>query len=348
MSLLWFILIIGIAIFVHELGHYWAAKAQGVGVKTFALGFGPRLLAFRWRDTDWRLNLIPLGGYAEIDGMQELSGVPPHGYARLSIPGKLLVLVGGVVMNLLLAWVLLATVFATEGVPRGEVDNSRAIITQVTPGSLAERIGLRPGDIITAINGNRLSSVGDITRVRQKPGAYTFTVERGKETLEVPFTWTGTPQDRIGIGLAPYQEFVKLPFWKGLLEAPGLTLRLIPQFFSSLVRGVGGAISGNPSGDVAGPVGIAVATGEAARQGLTSLLTLAAGLNLSLAIFNLLPIPILDGGRILFVLLGGLLGLFGRRIRPEQEAYVNYLGLAFLLFLFVLFTFNDIRRLIGG
>jgi regulator of sigma E protease len=183
MSLIWFLIIIGVSVFVHELGHYLAARVQGVRVKAFSVGFGPVLWRKRAWDTEWRLSAIPLGGYADIEGL--LPEERGRGYDALPFLGKLFVLVAGVLMNVLLAWVLLAYLFSAQGVPEA---TGRAVILEVLPGSVAEEAGLKPGDVLVAVDGKPLRRPQEIEAVKV-PGPHTLTVLREGREVALSLTW---------------------------------------------------------------------------------------------------------------------------------------------------------------
>jgi regulator of sigma E protease len=336
MSLFWFLIIIGVSVFVHELGHYLAARVQGVRVKAFSVGFGPVLWRKRAWDTEWRLSAIPLGGYADIEGL--LPEERGRGYDALPFLGKLFVLVAGVLMNVLLAWVLLAYLFSAQGVPEA---TGRAVILEVLPGSVAEEAGLKPGDVLVAVDGKPLRRPQEIEAVKV-PGPHTLTVLREGREVALSLTWR-EGMEKLGVVYQPEVAYRQVGFLQGLALAAGRTLAFGPEMVRALVGGLIGVLSGNANSGVVGPVGIVAEAGRAAQEGLSRLVELTAAINLSLALFNLLPIPALDGGRILLLFLTRFL-----RIRPEQEALVHYLGFLFLVLLVLLVTLQDLRRLLGG
>jgi regulator of sigma E protease len=336
MSLFWFLIIIGVSVFVHELGHYLAARVQGVRVKAFSVGFGPVLWRKRAWGTEWRLSAIPLGGYADIEGL--LPEERGRGYDALPFLGKLFVLVAGVLMNVLLAWVLLAYLFSAQGVPEA---TGRAVILEVLPGSVAEEAGLKPGDVLVAVDGKPLRRPQEIEAVKV-PGPHTLTVLREGREVALSLTWR-EGMEKLGVVYQPEVAYRQVGFLQGLALAAGRTLAFGPEMVRALVGGILGVLSGNANSGVVGPVGIVAEAGRAAQEGLFRLVELTVAINLSLALFNLLPIPALDGGRILLLFLTRFL-----RIRPEQEALVHYLGFLFLMLLVLLVTLQDLRRLLGG
>ena len=360
-GLLWALLIILAATFMHELAHYLAARAQGVLVRSFSVGMGPVLLRRTWHGTEWRVSALPIGGYVEIDGMAPDTAPsgelvhPHHGFARLPAWGKVAVLLAGPVMNLLLAFLILTGNFAANGVqtPRPE----RAAISTVLPGSRAEGLGLRAGDEVVAIDGQPLparetvagQAVGGWTQLGRAlavAGPHTFTLERGGVRRDVRFAWTPTvngQKARLGIGYGEGFSVRRV----GLAQATGLSARTIVEAVPQVLRAFGTlfgrlfTLDLRQDQGVVGPVGTVQVVSQAVTAGGWTLLLIAATINLSLGFFNLLPIPGLDGGRILLVLVGALRG---RPLSFAQESAVTAAGFGLVMLLSLFVVVRDLSR----
>jgi regulator of sigma E protease len=357
LGLLWTVLIIGVATFLHELAHYALARWQGVAVHSFSVGMGPVLLRRQWRGTEWRLSLLPIGGYVEIDGMApEEDGQggyrqPTRGFAGLPAWGKVAILLAGPLTNLLLAIALMTVTFTAQGVPAPD----RARIEEVVAGSTAQTLGLRTGDVITAIDGQ---DIPDTTRVGgrevagwegvrdvlTRPGPHTFTVVSGGQTRDVRFDWTPTvngERQLLGIRYGPDVQATTAP--AAFIRAWQVTGEAVPQVIRSFGELFARFLTLNLSRDenVSGPIGTAEIVSRAATVSPWALVQVAILLNLSLAFFNLLPIPGLDGGRILLVLVGSLRG---RPLTFSQEQAINLAGFAFVMMLMLFVVVRDVSR----
>ncbi|MCP2013603.1 regulator of sigma E protease [Deinococcus sp. HSC-46F16] len=360
-GLLWTLLLIGVATFLHELAHYALARWQGVAVHSFSVGMGPVLFKRRWRGTEWRLSLLPIGGYVEIDGMApEEDGQgglrqATRGFAALPAWGKVAVLLAGPLMNLVLALGLMTATFAGQGVAVPISDRAR--VQSVQPGSRAEALGLRPGDVIVALNGRDIPetrTVGGQSRpgwegVRDllaTSGPKTLTVQRGEETREVTFDWQARvngERQLLGIGYGPEVTYQRLSVPNAFATAVTTTTEAVPQ----ILRAFGGLFARfftldlSRDENVSGPIGTAEIVSQAASVGFWALVQIATLLNLSLAFFNLIPIPGLDGGRILLVLVGSLRG---RPLSFSQEQAINLAGFALVMLLMVFVVVRDVSR----
>lgn len=357
MGLLWTVIILSIATFLHELAHYALARWQGVAVKSFSVGMGPVMLRRMWRGTEWRISALPLGGYVEIDGMTPKEGAdgqmhaPTTGYAALPVLGKIAVILAGPVMNLVLALGLMTALFTSQGVPTPD----RARIERVVENSMAQQIGLKAGDVITAIDGQKLpetmkvggQTVAGYEGVRDalsRAGQHTFTVERAGQPQQIKFDWQPTVNGKknlLGIQYGPDSKSVGVP--AALNLAVKTTVDAVPQvlkaFGNLFKRFLTLDISQDQS--VSGPIGTAEIVSRAAALSPWALVQVAIMLNLSLAFFNLIPIPGLDGGRILLALLGALKG---SPLTFAQENAINFAGFAFVMLLMLFVVVRDASR----
>jgi regulator of sigma E protease len=348
-----FLLIMNIAVFVHELAHYLAAKSQGVGVKSFSIGFGPILSRFQWRDTEWRISLLPLGGYVEIEGMgptqaEDGTVIPPTtGMASLSWLGKVWILFAGPLSNVVLAILIVAAVLMGQG---KQTQTGFAQLYQVLPGSQAEKTGFQKDDVIRAINGVPVTNFEQVRASLLSDGTRIYSLTRAGQALEKQFTWApvvagGTVRPKFGVSIGPQIQYISVGPLEAVTVSTTTLIGGIPATIQAFFKGVVGTFSFSKENvDVSGPVGTATAIGQAAEQGPWPVLLLAGLINLSLGIFNLLPIPGLDGGRIV---LSSIQAIRRRPFAPGQEEFINFLGFAFVLVFIGLVTFRDLARL-GG
>ena len=354
-----FLAILTTAVMIHELAHYFNAKSVGLEVRAFSVGMGPVVWRKLWRGTEWRLSLLPLGGYVDIPGMapkqDEMGNLehPTEGFSTRTLPQKLWVLVGGVVANYLLAIVLLAAVITAQPNYRSMTSNLSvqtygAKIVAVVEGSVAEAVGVQAGDVIETINTLRDPNYEQVTQtIRAAEDRLDLTVLRGGKTVALFTPWppadaSETPLFGIQVGPLEVAELPSVNFVQALGEATAFTVRIVPQSLTGFVQGFGAVFAGRQTENVAGPVKLVGITRDATQAGVWPVLLLAALINFSLAIFNLLPIPGLDGGR---MLLAAIVAARGRPFKPGQEEFVHFLGFMAILAFMVLITFNEVSGL---
>jgi len=335
-----------VLIVVHELGHYITAKLTGVKVLEAGLGYPPRIGGFTWRGTLYSINWLPLGGFVRLLGEEDPSD--PASLAAKPRWVRLIVLFAGSGMNFLLPIFLFALAFM---IPR-DVSVGLTQITGVAPQSPAEEAGLKPGDVIFAIEGDKVRNVRDVSlAIRLNVGeSVDFTVKHADGVVEdVPVHARWTPpegQGPTGIEIASLYAFTEkesFPPWVAIPKGWTATIDSLILARNEVIA----MVKGGSGPAVTGPVGIAQATGEVVEQsGWQTLLEFAALLSINLAILNVLPLPMLDGGRIAFVLLE--IVRRGRRIAPEKEALVHLVGLALIITSAVVITYFDVIRLIRG
>jgi regulator of sigma E protease len=345
MVILAFIALLALLILAHELGHFLAAKASGVKVEEFGLGFPPRLVAFQWGETRYSLNLLPLGGFVRLAGEED--PLEPRSLASKSIGTRLFILAAGSTMNILLPIALFSgSLMLPHQVERGEVS-----VIEVAPGSPAQRAGIQPGDIILQLNDRAVENFSDLHYFIQLHlgKEVTLRINRagsGEKLIRVTPRWNPPPgEGAIGIKvtlLNPSTVTRSYPFWEAIPQGARNSVETFILFrneiLSWFIRGT--------APQVVGPVGIVQVAGEVAKAGTSPLLDFAAFLSINLAIINLLPLPALDGGRIVFVLLEWVRR--GKRVPPHQERLIHLIGFALLIMLIVMVSYNDILRIVQG
>jgi regulator of sigma E protease len=335
-----FLGVLAVLIIAHEFGHYITARASGVTVEEVGIGFPPRLLSFKHGGTMYSLNAIPLGGYVKMAGEEDpkVAG----SLASKSIPVRLLALSAGSMMNLLLPLLLFSIAFMVpHNVVYGQVQ-----VDEVAANSPAARAGIVAGDTILEVNGQQVNSLGDLQRNIQLNLGQSITLETQRETVNVVPRWQ-PPEGEGAIGVAvrtvsPTVVRESFPFWEAI---PMGVVECI-ETFVLFKNGIISMIIGTLPRVIGGPVAIAQITGEVAQAGLSPLLEFAAFLSINLGIINLLPLPALDGGRIVFVFLEWIRR--GRRVPARIEGMIHMAGFALLIGFILLVTYQDIIRIISG
>jgi len=341
------LVVLSVIVIVHELGHFISAKATGVRVVEFGLGYPPRLprLSFKRGETRYSLNAIPFGGFTKMAGEEDPS--EPRSLASKSIGVRLLVLSAGSLMNILLPLILLSVAFMIpHDVVMGEV-----VVEEVAPGSPAAMAGIEPGDAIVSINGEPVHSIGSLNRyLHLNLGKQIdMVISRGdsltREVQVIPRWKPPEGEGATGILVSmPNPTVVRqsYPFWK----AVPLGVTEFAETFVLYKNGIISMIIGSVPADLVGPVGIVQFTGELAKRGVGPVLEFAAIISLVIAIVNMFPLPALDGGRIVFVLLEWVRR--GKRVSPRTEGLVHAIGFFLLIGVMVVVTYQDIIRIISG
>jgi regulator of sigma E protease len=344
-TLVAFFFVLAIVVIAHELGHFATAKACGVKVEEFGIGYPPRIMAVKYGETEYSLNWVPLGGFTKMAGEEDPK--IERSLASKSVGQRLIVLSAGSLMNFILPFLLLAIAYMIpHDIVVGDVS-----VAEVVASSPAEAAGIQAGDIILEINGKPINNTADVSRYIQLSlgNEMTILLQHSDGTTEevtvVPRWNPPEGQGSVGFAIKTENAIVEkrsdnpwVAFKNGTTEAFE-TLVLFKNGILSLFIGTSSAT------ELVGPVGIAQITGEVAQAGISPLLEWTAFFSLNLAIINLLPLPALDGGRIIFVLLEWIRG--GKKVSPETEGKIHFIGFALLIMLMVAVTFQDIGRIIG-
>ncbi len=345
-----FIVVLGVLVFIHELGHYLAARWRGVQVDAFSIGFGQALAT--WTDrrgTVWKLAWIPLGGYVKLHGQERAEEVSEEQRARWirgktfqekSVTSRAIVVAAGPAANFVLAAVLFTGLFASIGRP-----TTLPVVAEVMPGSAAAHAGLAPKDRIEAIDGTPIKTFEDLQRIitAHPDTRMTLTVGRDGASKTFSVTTEAQKQDGITVGLLGIRggaiEYHRLPVPAAISAGVTETWHVTAE----TGRGVAQMIAGRRgTGELGGPLRIAQLSGEVAALGVASLVSFIAVLSVNLGLINLFPIPVLDGGHLLFY---AFEAVRGRPLPPRAQEYGFRAGIALLAGLFVFATWNDLTHL---
>lgn len=347
------LIVLGILIFVHELGHFLVAKRSGVTVLRFSLGFGPKLIGFTRGGTEYRISIIPLGGYVKMlgeDSDEELTEQQRAGaFSQQPVFKRIGIVFAGPLSNFLLAILIYTFLFAFSGIPERAAD-----IGSVTPGSPAEQTGLQAGDRVVSINGRSIANWDELVDAIEKQGQGPLDLKLKRQESEITVTLTpvitevknlfGENIKRPVIGIVASEKFTVKevnPLTAGYY-ALAQTYNLSKLFLLTVVKLVQRIV---PLETLGGPILIAQMAGQQAQEGILNLINFMALISVNLAVLNLLPIPVLDGGHILFFLFEAILG---RPISLKKIEMAQKVGMIVLLALMVVVFYNDIMRLIPG
>ncbi|MDX9762566.1 MAG: RIP metalloprotease RseP [Desulfomonilia bacterium] len=351
-----FVIVLGILIFIHELGHFLFAKLNGVGVLKFSLGFGPALVKKRVGETEYQISVIPLGGYVKMLGEgstpeDEFTPMDPEkSFAGKGLGVRALIVAAGPVFNLLLA-IVIYMVIGWTGIP-----TIPPVVGEVMDGTPAETAGLMPGDRIVSIQGSPVQSWEDISIIMQENEAgenVQFVIERGGTDFTVNATpimikdknLFGEEIERPMIGISRSEEVVMkhLGFFPGIGYGFTQTWKVIELTGIGVWKMIDGTLDIRDS--LGGPILIAQVSGETFRAGILPFFSMIAFVSINLFLINLLPIPVLDGGHLM---LFGIEAAIGKPVEGRPREIAQQIGLFLLILLMILAFYNDLARLFQG
>ena len=332
MTIIYAILIFCLLIFVHEFGHFIAAKACGVKVNEFAIGMGPAFFKRQKGETQYSLRIFPIGGFCAMEGEDEDSE-DERAFNNKPAWQRACVLAAGPFMNLLTAMLLLIVIATWSGQPT-------TTVSQVLDDSPAYEAGIQAGDEILSVDGTQIEEWNDLLTAVGETTADTVSIEvlrDGKEfTIDSRVEYDEESQrNKVGIAPAVTHNIIK-----GTVSGVKNTGTMTVMMYDILKKLVTGKVSVK---ELSGPVGIVYAVNDSAKAGVIYVIYLSALLSLNLAVMNLLPLPALDGGRLLFLVIRKITG---RRMTDEMEGKIHFVGIMLLLLLMVYVTWNDIVRFI--
>lgn len=360
-----FVLVLSLLVFVHEMGHYLVGRWSGIRILAFSIGFGPELVGFTDKHgTRWKLSLIPLGGYVRFFGDEDASSKPDddklaamseedraRSFAGAKLWKRAATVAAGPIANFILAIAIFAVLFSIYG--RSVAD---PVVAEVKPGSVAAEAGVVPGDLLIAIDGAKVETFDDVRRyVSIRPEQRIIvTIERNGENLDVPMVPARTDMtDQFGnkieiglIGIVTNQEVghFRVQTYSTLAAVKEGTIQTW-HIVTGTFKYIGNLVSGYMKPDqLGGPIRVAQASGQMATLGVAALLQLAAVLSVSIGLLNLMPVPVLDGGHLMFY---AIEAVRGKPLGSSAQDIAFRIGLAMVLSLMVFATWNDISALIG-
>ncbi len=339
LTIVFAVFMFGFMIFFHELGHFTVAKLSGIKVNEFAIGFGPKILRRKKGDTTYSLRLLPLGGFVSMEGEDEESD-EIGSFSKAPVSNRIAVVLAGGIMNLILGFLVLVGLTLSEGVI------ASTTISWFDEGASTEASGLQIDDEILSVNGRRVFVIDDIIYELQRiePGeACDVTVRRDGEKLTIPVVFDITEDPETGINMLRYDfKVYALPFtfYNVIRESFNWSLSIARLIYITVLDLITGRAAIN---QLTGPIGIVSEISNAVSYGFSTVAYLFAIITINLGVCNLLPLPALDGGRLVFLLVEAI---SRRKLNPKYEGLVHLVGMALLMLLMVVVAYNDITRLV--
>lgn len=354
LTVLLFIIVLGVIVLVHEFGHYLTAKKMGMGIEEAGIGYPPRIWAKKAKDgIIYSINWLPIGGFVKIKGEDGENPEDPDSFASKKIWQRAVVLSAGVFMNFLLCAVLLSIGYLVglpqavdqQALDQGLVENYQVQVVSVLEDKPAQTAGVELGDQLLEVDGQPVHGVSNLIeytsdKIGQKVD---YKIARGDEILikEIEIVDIGEGKGGVGIGLIE-TGIVSYPIhqavWHGF-KLTGILTREIIYAFAGIIKNL---VIGQPVGvQVSGPVGIAVLTGQVAKLGFIYILQFTALLSLNLAIINFIPFPALDGGRLVFLVVEKIRK---KPVSQRIEGMIHMIGFSLLMLLVIIVTFQDVLR----
>lgn len=331
------IFVFAVIVFIHEGGHFLMAKWTGMRVIEFAIGFGPKLVSWKKGETTYSIRWIPLGGFNRIAGMDDENKEDPRAFTQKPVWARLLVIIGGALFNVLLAFSILVSVFKIQGY---QTFPNLPIVGSVLEGSSAAQQKMQAGDQIISIEGRKVEKWTDIGEALKDKAnrVIPMQVSRHGKLLDVQIIPQDNGEGRAIMGITPYLEDHETTLWQSITMGWNRCVALLKM----MAGGLYGMLHGGQA-DVSGPIGVARMSANVATHGMTALWVFIALLSLNLGFLNLLPIPMLDGGLLILTLFEGILG---RELPRKALMYIQAVGIAILGSLFLYAMANDISGLL--
>jgi len=332
MTIIYAIIIFCFLIFIHEFGHFIAAKSCGVKVNEFAIGMGPAIFKRKRGETQYSLRIFPIGGYCAMEGEDEDSE-DERAFNNQPAWQRAIILAAGAFMNLLMAVVLMIIIAVYSG-------QATTVIDEVVDDSPAMEAGLMSGDQVTAVNGTEIESWNDFISLVGYSDEESVEITVLRDGRELTLTSALEYDEEAGRNKIGVSAQVKRNVFKGIVSGVKDTGSMTVMMYNIIRQLITGDVS---MSELSGPVGIVYAVNTTAQQGVIYVIYLAALLSLNLAVMNMLPFPALDGGRLLFLLIRRITG---KRVTDEMEGKIHFIGIMLLMVLMVYVTWNDIVKYI--